>query len=136
MSTDSGLSEPSPDPAEDPRYAAFFDVFNAGRHHQAHDVLEGLWLPARGKPEADFYKGLIQLAGAFVHVRKGRAGPALALLDLALRRLAPYPDHHAGLDLHDLRKQVAIWRARVEGGTANAAWLDAPDGPRLSRPVC
>jgi predicted metal-dependent hydrolase len=134
MSADTASPEPSLDPAEDLRYAAFFDIFNAGRHHESHDALEPLWLEVRGKPEADFYKGLIQLAGAFVHVRKGRTGPALALLDLALRRLAPYPDLQAGLDLRQLREQVAAWRARVAGGQANAAWLNDPDRPQLSRP--
>ena len=82
----------------DPRFAGYFILFNQGRYYEAHDVLESLWLPIRRGPEGDFYKGLIQLAGAFVHVQKGRAGSAYRLLRLARTNLARFPLDHMGLD--------------------------------------
>ena len=67
----------------DRHYAAFFECFNRGLFYEAHEVLEQIWLGQRGGPNGPFYKGLIQLAGACVHLAKDRKGPAAALLRLA-----------------------------------------------------
>lgn len=98
-----------PAPGRDPRYVGYFACFNAGRYYEAHDVLEDLWLGERGA-DAAFYKGLIQLAGAFVHLQKQHArplhakdgrrlAPAARLFALAGRNLAPFAPHHLGLDV-------------------------------------
>ena len=60
-------------------YLGYFVCFNRGLFYEAHEVLEELWLADRHGPNGSFYKGLIQLAGAFVHLQKGRGGPAAAL---------------------------------------------------------
>lgn len=96
-------------PGQDPRYVGYFACFNAARYYEAHDVLEDLWLAERG-PDAAFYKGLIQLAGAFVHLQKQHArpahpkdgrrlAPAARLFALAERNLAPFAPRHLGLDV-------------------------------------
>ena len=59
-----------------PHYAAFLECFNQGQYYQAHEVLESLWLKCRKSVQGDFFKGLIQVAGVFVHVQRGRAKPA------------------------------------------------------------
>src|SRR5271170_6957780 len=83
----------------DPHYLGYFDCFNHQLFYEAHDVLEDMWLPDRHGPDGSFYKGLIQLAGAFVHVQKNRPGPAVALLNLSRANLEKYPPLHHGLDL-------------------------------------
>jgi|SRR6266404_1747842 len=83
----------------DPHYLGFFDCFNEGRFYEAHEVLETLWLGERQGPNASFYKGLIQLAGAFVHLQKSRAQPAASLLRLARTNLERYPEVHQRLDV-------------------------------------
>src|SRR5260370_9623383 len=50
-------------------YRAYFQLFNDQQYYEAHDVLEQLWLKAL-EPDIQFYKGLIQLAGPFVHLQK------------------------------------------------------------------
>ena len=65
----------------DAHYLGFFECFNRQICYEA--VLEPLWLEQRGRPEAALYKGLIQLAGAFVHLQKRRLPPAAALFRLA-----------------------------------------------------
>jgi hypothetical protein len=80
----------------DPYYAGFFDCFNRGEYYEAHEVLEELWLKVRGSPNGAFYKGLIQLAGAFVHLQKDRLRPAAALLKLARSHLGPYVQDNSG----------------------------------------
>jgi len=93
----------------DPCYEGYFTCFNSQRYYEAHDVLEHLWLKNRDDDYA-FYKGLIQLAGAFVHLQKqferphhpkdrNRTRPAVRLFHLAARNLAPYRPLHQRLDV-------------------------------------
>ncbi len=98
----------------DPHYLAFFDCFNSGQFYEAHEVLEQIWLPHRKDPNGNFYKGLIQLAGAFVHLQRGRCRPAAALLKLAKGNLESYGVIHAGLDLGKLKRLVEEWLMRLE----------------------
>jgi len=98
----------------DPHYLGFFECFNKQLFYEAHEVLEALWLPQRRGPDGAFYKGLIQLAGAFVHVQKGRANPALALLKLAKANLQSYPGLHHQLDITAALALIENWRERIE----------------------
>lgn len=83
----------------DAHYAGYFDCFNRQLFYEAHDVLEDLWLKDKYGPNGAFYKGLIQLAGAFVHLQKNRPHPAAALFKLALANLEKYPHRHERLDV-------------------------------------
>ena len=78
----------------DPRYAGYFALFNQQKFYESHDVLEDLWLLDRHGENGSFYKGLIQLAGAFVHLQKNRLRPAAALFKLAQANLEKYPREH------------------------------------------
>ena len=93
-------------------YLGYFQCFNEQRYYEAHDVLEHLWLQDRETkgPDYLFFKGLIQFAGAFVHLRKQslrpghptdgrRLRPAARLFRLAMRNLAPYRPVHLSLDV-------------------------------------
>ena len=94
------------DIASHPYYRAYFQCWNEQRYYEAHDVLEQLWLNT-DTDDDDFFKGLIQAAGAFVHLQKNfehpthakhsrRLKPAVRLFLLAEKNLAPYsPVRHA-----------------------------------------
>lgn len=97
----------------DPHYACYFDCFDRQLFYEAHDVLEELWLPRRREPEGDFYKGLIQLAGAFVHVQKLRPQPAVALLDLARANLEKYAPEYCGLQIANILGAITEWRIAI-----------------------
>jgi hypothetical protein len=97
-----------------PEYVAFFDCFNSQHFLEAHEVLEKLWLPKRQESNGAFYKGLIQLAGAFVHVQKGRPGPAAALLKLARTNLGKFPGIHQRLDVALVLGRIDLWLRRLE----------------------
>lgn len=120
----------------DAHYLGYFDCFNRQLFYEAHDVLEELWLTDRRGPDGDFYKGLIQLAGAFVHVQKNRRGPAQALLRLAETNLAKYPRRHHQLDLNGVQQLIAVWHLNLEGRHEVNALLAEAEPPRLclSRP--
>jgi predicted metal-dependent hydrolase len=111
----------------DARYAGYFALFNQQKFYEAHDMLEDLWLPDRHGPNGNFYKGLIQLAGAFVHLQKGRFGPAAALFRLSRTNLEPYPPVHEKLDRVHVLKLVderLHWLERGEGkGEIDDNWL-------------
>ncbi len=80
-------------------YLGYFECFNQQLFYEAHDVLEELWLAERQGPNYGFYKGLIQFAGAFVHLQKGRIKPAAALFRLSQGYLGKYPSPHERLDV-------------------------------------
>jgi predicted metal-dependent hydrolase len=98
----------------DPYYLGYFDHFNRGLFYEAHDVLEQLWLKDRPGPNGSFYKGLIQLAGAFVHLRRERLRPAAALFKLADANLRKYPAHHEHLAMPVVLALIHHWQARLE----------------------
>jgi hypothetical protein len=106
-----------PDPADlanHPFYRAFFRCWNEQRYYEAHDVLEQLWLKTKPS-DADFFRGLIQAAGAFVHLQKHfehplhakhsrRLAPAVRLLRLAETKLSSFAPRHHRLDVAALRQ--------------------------------
>jgi predicted metal-dependent hydrolase len=98
----------------DPRYAGYFLLFNQQKYYEAHDVLEDLWLPARRAENGNYYKALIQLAGAFVHLQKNRLRPAAALFKLAHANLETYPDIHERLNLAAVRLLIFGWQTQLE----------------------
>jgi predicted metal-dependent hydrolase len=92
-----------------PFYRAFFHCWNEQRYYEAHDVLEQLWLKTKSR-DADYFKGLIQAAGAFVHLQKRfehpshskhsrRLRPAVRLFWLAERNLSRFGPRHHALDV-------------------------------------
>ncbi|HEX5491737.1 MAG TPA: DUF309 domain-containing protein [Candidatus Udaeobacter sp.] len=103
-----------------PYYRAFFRCWNEQRYYEAHDVLEQLWLNTR-TADADFFKGLIQAAGAFVHLQKRyeqplhpkhsrRLAPAVRLFRLAQTNLLNFAPWHHALDVAALC-QLLNWYA-------------------------
>jgi len=114
-------------------YLGFFRCFNQGLYFEAHDVLEELWL-AEGKTGADyaFHKGLIQWAGAFVHLQKGRLRPAIALFDLAAANLARYPNPHRRLDLTAALEDIRSWRQATESSDMLDNLLSRRPPPRIT----
>jgi predicted metal-dependent hydrolase len=116
----------------DAHYLGYFKCFNDGLYYEAHDVLEELWLAQRSGPNYSFYKGLIQFAGAFVHLQKHtaqcqRLRPAAALFKLARTNLEKYPPTHEHLDVGAVLRLIVKW----------LAWLEQADfqvNPLLTNP--
>ena len=97
---------------DDIYFRGYFLLFNRQEYYQAHDLLEHIWLQTEG-PEAAFYKGLIQLAGAFVHLQKQfrrplhptdgrRLHPAWRLFKLAKKNLKLFPSEYLGLKVDQI----------------------------------
>ena len=117
--------------ADHPYYRAFFQCWNERRYYEAHDVLEQVWLKDPISPEdAQYFKGLIQAAGAFVHLQKQfehpthpkygkRLGPAVRLFRLAEKNLAPFGKERHALDLDQFRELLSRYRGEVEASGKN-----------------
>ena len=120
----------------DPHYAGYFTCFNACQYYEAHDVLEQLWLRTTGTDHL-FYKALIQIAGAFVHLQKQHAfpthpkhatrlRPAVRLFALGAANLAGYVPRHLGLDVAALVRLCQHLAAETEAsGFARNPWNPA-----------
>jgi hypothetical protein len=86
-------------------------------------VLEQLWLKTKS-PDADYFKGLIQAAGAFVHLQKRfehplhakhsrRLSPAVRLFRLADKNLSRFAPQHHRLDVAALCQLLRTWADRI-----------------------
>jgi len=121
----------------DAHYLGYFACFNEGLFYESHDVLEELWLADRRGPNHSFYQGLIQFAGAFVHLQKHsarhpRLRPAVALFKLAQTNLRKYPAVHERLDVARVLALIEEWLARLEAGQFNVNPLTTTKAPTLS----
>jgi predicted metal-dependent hydrolase len=117
--------------ALDARYLAYFGCFNQRLFFEAHEVLESLWLADREGSDAAFYKGLIQLAGAFVHLQKNRPGPAAALLRLADANLGRYHGTRNRLEIEGVRSLIRKWLQTVADAGLSAGLVLAVAPPEL-----
>ena len=120
----------------DAHYLGYFDCFNRGLFYESHDVLEELWLSDRHGGDGAFYKGLIQFAGAFVHLQKHndlrpRLRPAAALFKLARSNLSGYPARHRRLDVAVVLATIEDWLLRLEAGEFSVNPLTPENAPRL-----
>jgi predicted metal-dependent hydrolase len=109
--------------ANHPFYRAYFRCWNDRLYYEAHDVLEHLWLNT-DTADDNFFKGLIQAAGAFVHLQKNfehpthakhsrRLRPAVRLFELAEKNLAPYGPRHHSLDISALLDLMRATREKI-----------------------
>jgi predicted metal-dependent hydrolase len=115
----------------DPFYHGYFDCFNRGQFYEAHDILEQLWLKDRHGANGAFYKGLIQLAGAFVHLQKDRLRPSAALFKLAGANLGQYAGTHEGLAMPAVLALVEHWLANLEQAEFQSNPLRSQPAPVL-----
>ena len=129
--------------AAHPYYRAFFRCWNEQRYYEAHDVLEQVWLHDPITPEdAQYFKGLIQAAGAFVHLQKQfehpthpkhgkRLGPAVRLFRLAEKNLAPFGAARHDLDVAKFREMLSGYCEAVDIAHQKNPWTPG-NAPKVS----
>jgi len=119
----------------DPHYLGYFECFNEQAYYEAHDVLEELWLEDRSQKEANFYKGLIQFAGAFVHLQKNRLQPAFRLFLLAEGNFSQYESTYQGLLLSTYQSMSKKYRDLLESSDFSKNPWSSDNPPQLDFPV-
>jgi predicted metal-dependent hydrolase len=129
-------------PVHDPRYTGYFACFNDQQYYEAHDVLEDLWLRETGKNHA-YFKGLIQLAGAFVHLQKQanrpdhpkdgrRLRPAVRLFQLAIRNLEDFQPSHLDFDVQRALTLANGYISAIESSEFTRNPWDPAHAPQLN----
>jgi predicted metal-dependent hydrolase len=126
------LIEPCRGQELEAHYLGFFKCFNLGLFYEAHEVLEVLWLGDRQGSNGAFYKGLIQLAGAFVHLKKHRLQPAASLFRLARANFQKYPAIHERLDVKEVLELIENWLKRLEAEDLASNPFEPGLAPKLS----
>lgn len=115
----------------DPHYLGYFHCFNHQLFYEAHEVLEHLWIGDRHGPNGAFFKGLIQLAGAFVHLQRNHPQPAAALFKLALANLDKYPPIHEHLSVEVTCQLARKWLEELERTRFEVNPLTSQTAPKL-----
>ena len=96
--------------------------FNGEQFFECHESFEEIWQEEQG-PVRDLYKGLIQIAAAFVHISRRNFGGADRLSRTGLGYLAPYREEGAmGFDVDAIMTAaekshsgvLALGRARMD----------------------
>jgi uncharacterized protein len=87
--------------------------FNAREFFEAHEVWEEVWL-VEDEPEKTFLQGIIQIAAAFHHYRRGNSEGAETLLAAGIVKITRFPANHRGLAIHELGQEAKVW-ARALG---------------------
>lgn len=107
------------DRAYDPEYTEFIELFNRERYEESHKALLPAW---QQNIQYNFYKALIQLAGAFQHWNSGNAFWAEDLLASAHNLLEKYAPRHQGLRVDRLIEEIRacheVAQAAKESGQA------------------
>lgn len=108
------------------------DEFNRGKYFECHETLEEVWQEEEG-PVRNLYKGLIQLAAAFVHIGRDNYHGADRLLSTAVGYLAPYHEGGAmGFDVARIARQAERAHGEVKRlGLGRLTEFDARLAPQL-----
>lgn len=101
-------------------------LFNQHEFWLAHEAWEEIWLTATGDDKL-FLQGLIQLAAAYHHIKRGTHRGAVRLIDAALEKLSRISEGYRGLD-----RAVAEGAARRhKEALLRAAPIDSREFPEL-----
>ena len=85
----------------DRRFLKGIQLFNEERFFQCHEELEQLWIETSDEIR-EFYKGLIQAAVAFHHLKNGNRTGAQYLFHSSLGYLEKFRPKTLGLDVEKL----------------------------------
>lgn len=102
-------------------------LFNEREFWHAHEAWEELWLEADDDDLVLFYQGLIQLAAAYHHMKRGTFPGAVRLFEAALQKLERFPPDFQGLDRENVVKSAQVHRERAK----RSEFLDPDEYPKL-----
>lgn len=93
--------------AADPRFAHGVELFNTGRHFDAHEEWEHVWrvCPA---PDRRFVQSLIHAAVTLYQWSRGNLVGARTQLERGMAKARDYPAVYLGVDIGQLWADVAV----------------------------
>jgi predicted metal-dependent hydrolase len=99
-----------------PRAAEGLRLFNAGEYFEAHEALEDAW-NAEKKKVRDLYRGILQIAVVYLHIRRGNYNGAVKVYVRSQRWMRDWPEICRGIHVEELRRnaETAINEAKRLG---------------------
>jgi predicted metal-dependent hydrolase len=116
-----------------PSFTRGVEHFNALEFWEAHESWEDLWLVAESDVH-QFLQGLIQIAAAYHHVKRGTFRGAVRLFEAGLKKLAAFPTRYCGIDRTDVERASAehrVWAADLVARSVDERLTDR-QYPKLS----
>jgi predicted metal-dependent hydrolase len=86
--------------------------FNAGLFFQSHETLEDVWIVSPW-PVRNFLQGIIQVAAAFVHLKRDQYAGTHHLLTEAILKLEGFAPRYLGVDVDGLLTDARRCREEV-----------------------
>jgi uncharacterized protein len=115
---------------QNPLFQKGIDEFNAQEFFACHESLEEFWREQTGA-ERELTQGIIQIAVAYYHLKRGNVKGALRLFDRALPRVRAFAPVSMGLALTDFIGSVEAHRTKLAAG--ELLCLGSGQFPVLSR---
>ncbi|UUZ79311.1 DUF309 domain-containing protein [Paenibacillus sp. P26] len=108
-------------------YIEYLNYFHSARDYfECHEVMEEFWKEHPDDPLRDTYEGLIQLAVAQYHHRRGNVAGAVKMLTCALHNMKPEHLERLGLEPETL---LDLMRVRLSALSAGKTDYSDPDLP-------
>jgi uncharacterized protein len=89
------------------RARAGIRLFNEGRYFDAHEELEAAWREDKGRIR-QLYQGILEAAVTYLHITRGNYAGAVKVYGRSMRWLKDWPDHCRGIDVGQLRRDMAM----------------------------
>ena len=88
-------------------------LFNEGKYFECHEALELAW-GAESGPVRDLYKGILQAAVVYLHMRRGNHTGAVRVYQRCIKLLNQWSDTCRGVNVAglraDLSRAVEAWQ--------------------------
>ncbi|HJX61846.1 MAG TPA: DUF309 domain-containing protein [Dehalococcoidia bacterium] len=88
------------------------EEFNTHRFFECHETLEDIWR-AEPRPLRQFYKGVIQVAAGFHHLRRNNWKGTVNKLESGTRYLEPFRPRYLGVDVQRLVDEARGCRSAI-----------------------
>jgi hypothetical protein len=127
---------PLPAAEREAALARGLSAYARGDFYLAHEELEPAWMGTADPAERELLAGLIKLAAAFVHARRGNPAGAATNLRGARVRLAgaAAAGHDGGFDVATLLAAIDDRLARLDAEPAGAPSADTPPAGSVPDP--
>ncbi|MGE5376971.1 MAG: DUF309 domain-containing protein [Bacteroidota bacterium] len=88
-----------------PQAAQGLRLFNEGHYFEAHEALEEAWNAEGGKVR-DLYRGILQIAVAYLHITRGNYNGAVKVHGRSQKWMQDWPDVCRGIQVGQLRRDA------------------------------
>jgi predicted metal-dependent hydrolase len=80
-------------------------LFNEGQYFEAHEALEEAW-NAESSKVRDLYRGILQIAVAYLHITRGNYNGAVKVYGRSQRWIQDWPEVCRGIQVGQLRRDA------------------------------